>query len=65
MILYPHTSAGRSKYVDFPEDIDLIVETLRSVQVYVRLLISVVCVRWYKWMINLLKPSGNFTYHQV
>jgi hypothetical protein len=25
----------------------------------------VFCLHWYRELVNLLKPSGNFTYHQV
>jgi len=40
-----------SLYIDLPKDGDLITETCRRVQAYVWLLISVMCVCWYKWMI--------------
>jgi hypothetical protein len=40
-------------YLDLPEYGDLIFETRSKVQAYIWILISVMCICWYKWMINL------------
>jgi len=44
-------TAYSSRYIDLSKDGDLNTEKCRRVHAYVLLLISVMCVRWYKRMI--------------